>query len=540
MDGAAILESQALRELSHSLIESLQMKTKLSVKNNYLNSLPPVFGTLTRLYYLNISNNRFSEFPIALCGCVSLEILDLSHNSLKSLPPDLVKLRNLKVLSLSGNQLNHMPPVIAALPNLVHLEIDGNPISLPPQLDPSDDDWVPKLQSWLRQRPSVDGPPPLRMRSESESGLSRQAKRMGFVVQRNAPYSDMLHSRALSRDAAMDLHLPEKSMAGVSRESSQAHISTQPSTPMTSVASGPASASSSLSQPIPACPGIEIIRSALEQLFKSCDAFPPRVRAAWSHVNLESAPAAGLASVMGALVAPEALAHLSKPENRRALRIFLANLMPAWAELQNSWTQNSLSPGSATAPPTPAAASASQDGLLLTQLDFAVKSAQRVLSLLNGVVSSSATATASATTLASSGAAHKAPSEASIARIRELSTVCLNGVAATKRLKLVLSSKAPSRLWDEAQSFLKSIIAILGVVKSAVPHVPLLNDPNLSPEVSTLARVAKEIPALLEQSSCRPSAQPQLPPPPTPLTASLGAAAQVLSPGLVQVSPFFD
>lgn len=536
-----ILEGQALKELSQNLVESMQNAPKVSLKSNHLSTLPSLFGTLKRLYYLNIASNRFTEFPAAVTECNSIEILDLSHNMLKSLPPELIKLRNLKVLCLSGNQLTHLPPVIAALPNLVHLEINENPIVLPPQLNPNDEEWAPKVQAWLR-RPSLDGPPPLRHRSESESGLSKQAKRMGFVVQRNIPYADMLHSRALSRDAAADLPMLEKPQPGISRESSQAYISTQPSTPMTTLPSGPASTSSSMSQISSTSIGIEMTRSALEQIFKSCDAFPPRVTAAWSHFNLASAPAAGLAGVIGALAAPDALARLCKPENRRALRIFVTSLMPAWAELQNSWSQNLTSPASASAttPFTPATASSSQDGMLLTQLDFAVKSAQRVLSLLNDVIANSATATASATSLASTEGAAKVPSEASTAKIRELSTVCLNGVAATKKLRLVLSSKAPSRLWDETQSFLKAIIAILGAIKSSVPHVPLLNDPNLGPEVSALARVAKEIPALLEQSSCRPSAQPHLPPPPTPLTASLGTAAQVLSPGLGQVTPFFE
>lgn len=230
---AYVCENQLYGEVPSECLEDIQARKglrKLSFKNNELAALPAALFQLPQLqslYYLNLSHNRFTEVPAAVLGLKSLEILDLSHNQLSALPPTMGGLANLKVLSLNSNNLQMLPPQIADLPNLVILELENNPLRLPAKLSPYADDehWLERARAFIRQHPQefLQKPFPFhasagagapsassgeRLRSVSESGVNlRAARRMGFVMQRNAPGASIvanLHGRGGSAESVAE------------------------------------------------------------------------------------------------------------------------------------------------------------------------------------------------------------------------------------------------------------------------------------------------------------------------------------------------
>lgn len=59
------------------------------------------------------------------------------------------------------------------------------------------------------------------------------------------------------------------------------------------------------------------------------------------------------------------------------------------------------------------------------------------------------------------------------------------------------------RFWDDVNLFLKAVISTLATVRASLPCLPMLADASVGYEVAKLSRIAKEIPPLLEQSSYR-------------------------------------
>ncbi|CAN3375348.1 hypothetical protein DIURU_002452 [Diutina rugosa] len=152
---------------------------------------------------------------------------------------------------------------------------------------------------------------------------------------------------------------------------------------------------------------------------------------------------------------------------------------------------------------------------------------------------------------------------ANIAKVKELTSICMTSMEITKRLKtkMVTIRNNPSlptkrAFWDETNSFLKSIVQTFMHVKGIMQDLPILNEVRSS--MSTLTKTTKDVTILLEVSSYKSisevtSATATHPPPlasipsvsaifqittptssvpqvRTPLVASLGAAAQAIKP----------
>lgn len=209
------------------------------------------------------------------------------------------------------------------------------------------------------------------------------------------------------------------------------------------------------------------------------------------------------------------------------------------------------------------------DDQLYDRLYAATTAAQNVLSQLTDAISKSAAASAQQHTGGSKAGSGSTPVGANVAsKVRDLTSVCVSGGETTRRLKQRLDTMRDTeqidrrKFWDDVNAFLKAVISILGSTKTALDYLPILND--VRPNLTTLTRLTKEIPALVEYSSYHvllsessgsqiqyslqqqqqqqqqqqmpPSSASSMPPPPTtPLVAALGpTAAQsvVLSPSM--------
>ena len=107
----------------------------LRLSFNRLNGeIPPEFGNLTGLQYLDLNNNRLmGEIPPELGNLGSLIELNLEGNELTGeLPPELGNLYSLERLNLSWNRLTgEIPPELGILLfNLDQLSIAGSRMSL--------------------------------------------------------------------------------------------------------------------------------------------------------------------------------------------------------------------------------------------------------------------------------------------------------------------------------------------------------------------------------------------------------------------------
>lgn len=697
-----MLEGMGLEELGPDLQNVLLRDgrvIKLSLRSNLFQTLPPWLDRLKYLYYLNLSHNRFTELPEVICDCPALEILDLSHNLLRSLPLSLARVRTLQVLCITHNNFGTLPTVIAQMPGIDFLEIDGNPLVLPQELQKPGEGWLELARNYLRQQQAFKSQPaqtqaylptatkqqvhqtiapapvslaaPFSARPRKHTApssltsqfngsadprainadvlASHRAKRMGFVMQRNATgnsYVANLHARGLSDSGfpilssttASELpyfradvpeptteHRREGSSSCVSPLSSpraeeptnangQALTAAVPSpaaaaavgissatnampTAHTAASASPVAAPISLYRPVspvdapgpsssrlsplaeeaespayrPDLKALKRVKAAfsfflaaaqtciedcgVRQVLKSAFETAERAMDAVSSSNYDNMPEsiaaaapllAELASQLSdVLVSPVVEIGSEKPHSISSL---LVQTMLSFVELKNAYT---------TLEDANRASTHVVDNQLYQQLEQAVQAAKTVVSLLNTAIARSAQQSAEASIEPNSFS--QPPSLAH--HIRELSSTSIAVGHASTRMKQVLNLHQTSGpvgrrvFWEAVNQFLKSSIAVLAAIKAAMTDIPSLA--GNAAEIFVLARVSKEIPLLLEQSSYRhmddqtqtappitPAGQvmgPQMSLRPTPLTASIGSAARnVLSPaGQYFQSPFF-
>lgn len=255
---------------------------------------------------------------------------------------------------------------------------------------------------------------------------------------------------------------------------------------------------------------------------------------------------------------PPVLNQLVQDSAIGPVRSLILQLVHSFAELSNA--NSELKSPSPTSQQTPEPSNelrgvqnsglAQADEQLYQQLEHAVKTLQGVVSLFNTAIARSATVSAQVN---GAGGASTSENAGLAAYVGELSSACIDCVSMTRQLKQSLDHRSERGIldrrgfWEDVNSFLKSIVTLLAAAKSAVVDIPLLADSGA--EMSALARVAKEVPPLLEQSSYRlhldagarlerpkmPMATPSSSTPTvtTPFIAALGTAAtEILSPGL--------
>lgn len=547
-DGPTLkFEDLGLLEVPEELIEILVSSSvrKLSFKGNALTTLPASVAELSSLTLLDISHNQFSELPECVCELVDLEILDLSSNFLQTLPQKMSSLSQLLAVSLKDNHIEYVPPVLADFPNLTVVELEANPLVMPPvenAAEASDPEWLTDFilenREALLEHTESSTHNQTQWEDAPDTTITRAAKRMGFVM-RHEDAKDSNGSPPVppeSRELAPSPILPNYSPTSQNEPSKRILFALAQFVDVFERLNHVESAEKANIQ-------IAELATMLENI-TSPSIIQAQCLKAIESVRLLLAP---LLTSMDALMNKNDIC---------LVRSLIMQTFLALNELHNAWTYlvgNQLRHINS-------ADFAVADEQLYSQLESATTSSQSVLSLLNETIARSAQATAAATRNGSQS------SPVLAARVRDLSNACITGFAATCKLKLVIEKQPKlgipdrKRFWDDVNGFLKAIIAILAAAKQAMVDLPLLAE--VRPEIGTLAKVAKEIPPLLEQSSYKlamtdtsprhavhqmpskivtagavsPSIQP-----PTPLTASLGTAAQaIMSPGLQQQSPFFQ
>lgn len=102
-----------------------QDRTKLSMVNPTIQSIPDNIGQLTYLKSLEIFSNQLVSLNVSLEKLIHLELLRLTRNKVENLGFNIGKLKNLKVLDLGAMPLEHFPNEITELPLLQELYLDG-------------------------------------------------------------------------------------------------------------------------------------------------------------------------------------------------------------------------------------------------------------------------------------------------------------------------------------------------------------------------------------------------------------------------------
>ncbi|KAF9592952.1 hypothetical protein IFM89_019256 [Coptis chinensis] len=118
--------TSSLLELFVSRLSQLEYLRVLDLSNLWtFSSLPPIFGRLTHLRYLNLSNMNIASLPKSVCNLRNLQILVLSHNlKLTTLPPSIGNLKQLRCLDLYQVGIRVLPESICCLTNLQTLNLE--------------------------------------------------------------------------------------------------------------------------------------------------------------------------------------------------------------------------------------------------------------------------------------------------------------------------------------------------------------------------------------------------------------------------------
>lgn len=130
-----MLDGNAIASLPHALPPNL---TKLSLRGNRLQHVPPAVLALSRLQELDLAGNAITALPDGVSQLGELQELTVDENALTELPAALAKCGKLKVLSaranrLAGKQTKEQPQAIA--PEVLRdsivqvMNLEGNPLS---------------------------------------------------------------------------------------------------------------------------------------------------------------------------------------------------------------------------------------------------------------------------------------------------------------------------------------------------------------------------------------------------------------------------
>jgi Leucine-rich repeat (LRR) protein len=134
-----LLNCERLENKSGLTESQKEMKKKMSIamltlKGNYLKTLPFDFAQLENLTSLNLAQNDFENIPSAIYDLTQLEKLFLYDNKIRSIDGVRVaKLEQLKVLDLWNNQIKKVPVELATMGSLEECNLAKNPLKEIPE-----------------------------------------------------------------------------------------------------------------------------------------------------------------------------------------------------------------------------------------------------------------------------------------------------------------------------------------------------------------------------------------------------------------------
>lgn len=118
------LDYNKISILPEAIGNFINLKT-FSITNNMLSFLPETIGNLVKLTDIYLSDNRIELLPETIGNLVNLEILDLNNNNLEALPETIGNLKELEDLFINDNyRLSYFPDSIFKL-NLERINISG-------------------------------------------------------------------------------------------------------------------------------------------------------------------------------------------------------------------------------------------------------------------------------------------------------------------------------------------------------------------------------------------------------------------------------
>lgn len=116
-----------------TLLSKLHHVKNLTIRNNFIESLPDSLTRMTSLISLDFSENSMKMIPPVILAITSLRQLILTGNNLLEFPSCLTGLTNLAHIDLENNQFNELPEHLTQLCSLRHLNVSHNFLDHIPQ-----------------------------------------------------------------------------------------------------------------------------------------------------------------------------------------------------------------------------------------------------------------------------------------------------------------------------------------------------------------------------------------------------------------------
>ncbi|KAF9356477.1 hypothetical protein BGX26_005210 [Mortierella sp. AD094] len=109
-------------------ITHLKLLQKLSLANNRLQEPPEPISMFTQLTWLSLASNTLTTLPDSFSNLQKLTCLDLQRNRFNTIPDCVYQMRALTVLLLQKNRITTIPPKIGQCNQLVSLNLSYNRI----------------------------------------------------------------------------------------------------------------------------------------------------------------------------------------------------------------------------------------------------------------------------------------------------------------------------------------------------------------------------------------------------------------------------
>ena len=115
-------------------VSRLHKLTTLSLRANYITSLPPEMAAMSSLHWLCVADNRIRELPDSFSQLSNLSTLNLDNNQLEAVPPCLCEMTSLVYVSLQQNPITSLSDdTLLALSSLTKFDLRDTKIGTRPE-----------------------------------------------------------------------------------------------------------------------------------------------------------------------------------------------------------------------------------------------------------------------------------------------------------------------------------------------------------------------------------------------------------------------
>ncbi len=100
----------------------------VSTKNNLVQHIPKMIGSLKKLECLLLNGNKIKEIPTEIQELEDLHILSLNDNLMEHIPKEIFELKRLRGLYFNHNKIKEIPTAIKELKKIMYLDFKNNKI----------------------------------------------------------------------------------------------------------------------------------------------------------------------------------------------------------------------------------------------------------------------------------------------------------------------------------------------------------------------------------------------------------------------------